>query len=300
MVSELREFVYLDTMGVNSLLASQYVALPETVREVSEDIEGDDEKKGLNFNLGYGPAKFGGDYQSGESEQERRLSETEQRINHQYQFSILHRVLENDDSIIELSQESEEENPISADKGDVIKISGNCVTDPFYRLLSAVTFLRRVFEADEIAEQMAESLENPESATFDLLDQWLDVLHGERIGLTLESEEFGRPVVMSIDTDDLWVNLQREFLGSRDYTVVARIERVMTGSEKWDFVDLLQIMDSVFSDESVEEFRGAFTEVANEIKNIGEDKAEFSPEVVESEYVVEEPAFVVSPIAIYW
>lgn len=303
MTNELREFVYLDTMGVNSLLASQYVALPETVREVSEDIEGDEKEKGIGLTLGYGPAKLSGDYKSGENEQERRLSETEQRINHQYRFSILHRVLENNDSIVELTEKSEEEDSIKANKGDVVKTSGNCVTDPFYRLLSATSLIQRVFESEEVVEQIeAEASEAPESENFDILDQWLEVLHGERIGLKLESEEFGRPIVMFVDIDDLWVNPQREFLGSRDYTVVARLERVMTGSEKWDFIDLLQIMDSVFSEESVEEFRDAITEAASEIQSIGEDseRAGFSSKVVESEYVVEEPALVVSPIAIYW
>ena len=85
---ELREFVYLDPMSVNSLLASQYVALPEAIRQVSEDIGGEDSQKGLNLTLGYGPAKVGGSYSSGESERERRLSKTERQINDQYRFSI--------------------------------------------------------------------------------------------------------------------------------------------------------------------------------------------------------------------
>jgi hypothetical protein len=65
-MNELREFVSLDTMSVNSLLASQYVALPEAVRQVSEDIGGEDSQKGLNLTLGHGPAKVGGSYSSGE------------------------------------------------------------------------------------------------------------------------------------------------------------------------------------------------------------------------------------------
>ena len=38
MTNELREFVYLDSMSVNSLLASQYMAIPEAIRDVSENI----------------------------------------------------------------------------------------------------------------------------------------------------------------------------------------------------------------------------------------------------------------------
>jgi hypothetical protein len=40
----------------------------------------------------------------------------------------------------------------------VIKISGDCTTDPFYRLLSVVSLMLRIFEAEEVAEEMEENL----------------------------------------------------------------------------------------------------------------------------------------------
>ena len=106
---------HLDSASVNSLLASQYVALPEAVRQVSEDIGGEDSQKGPNLTLGYGPAKVGGSYSSGESEQERRLSETERQINDQYRFSILYKVLDDSGSIKDLDTRAEEDEPLSVE-----------------------------------------------------------------------------------------------------------------------------------------------------------------------------------------
>jgi hypothetical protein len=107
---------------------------------------------------------------------------------------------------------------------------------------------------------------------------------------------------MAVNIENLWVNPQREFLSSHDYTVVGRVDRVMAGSEKWDFIDILQIIDLVFSDESVDAFRDIFAEVAEYIGEIGEDdnEAEFAADISSDDYVVEEPAIVIDLVAIYW
>ena len=239
----------------------------------------------------------------GKSEQERRLSETERQINDQYRFSILYKVLDDSGSIKDLDTRAEEDEPLSVEQGNVIKISGDCTTDPFYRLLSAVSLMLRIFEAEEVAEEMEENpSETFESKGMSIFDQWKGILHGENIGLKLDSDDFGRPVVMAVNIENLWVNPQREFLSSHDYTVVGRVDRVMAGSEKWDFIDILQIIDSVFSDESVDAFRDSFAEVAENIGEIGEDdnEAEFAADISSDDYVVEEPAIVIDPVAIYW
>jgi hypothetical protein len=300
MANELREFVYLDTMSVNSLLASQYVAIPESVRDVSEDIEGEESSRGINFNLGYGPAQIGADASSGENEQARRLSETERRINEQYRFSILHQVLDNDDQIVDLEVTGDDGTAPSFSAGDIVKVSGKCSTDPIYRVLSAIDLMFRVFDMEGVAEEVeGDPNELIESTGETFFGSMRDVLHGERIGLRLEPDEFSRPVVMSLDMDNMWVSAEREFLGTHDYTVVGRVDKVMPGSDNWDFIDLLQIMDTVFSEEDIDNIRDGLADL---VSNFGEggDEDAFTVDLTEDDFVVTESAVVVSPVAIYW
>jgi len=305
-MSELREFIYLDSMSVNSLLASQYVALPETVRSVSEELEGGNTEAGIGGSLGIaGHASIEANISSGEHEEGRQLSEIERRVNEQYRFSILYNTLVENDQLTDLSDYSAD-NGLSLEQGDTIKINGKFETDPFYRLLSAISLMMRIEQAREVPNQPSEDFEELDGMNIsedqNVFDTWKDILHGEQIGLKIESEEFRYPLVMSLEYDNLWTNPEREFLGSQNYTVVGRVKQVLNGNEKWDFVDLLRIMDSVFAEESVENFREAFRQVSDEIGEIGEEEGEFSFDITidEEDYLVDERAIVIEPIAIYW
>lgn len=305
MTDELREFVYLDSMSVNSLLASQYVAIPETVREVSEEIEGEEGNKGLSASLGFsGVGSVGGQWQSKDSDQDRHMAETEQRINDQYRFSMLHKSLNESGQFTDLSTtESTEESSLELSQGQVIKIEGVFETDPFYRLLSAVSLMMRLFRAEELPQDDGDFEDVDEMLTEDgqtVFELWKEILHGEEIGLKIKSDQFRYPIIMSIGTENLWVNPEREFLGAKNYTVVGRVTQTISGEETWDFIDLLRICGSVFSDESVDSFRDALTDVGDEIADIDEDGFQFDVEISRDDYVVEEPAIIVDPIAIYW
>lgn len=305
MADELREFVYLDSMSVNSLLASQYVAIPETIRDVSEEIEGDDGKKGINASLGFqGVGSIGGQWKSGESEQNRRMAETERRINDQYRFSMLYKALESSDQLEDLStKEATAESSINLSQGQVIKAEGIFETDPFYRLLSAVSLLMRLLKAEDLPQEDGEFDETEELVTEEgiaVFDLWKEILHGEQIGLRVEPENFRYPIIMSIGVENLWVNPEREFLGAKQYTVVARLSQTISGEETWDFIDLLRIAGSVFSEESVDSLRDALTEIGDNLAKVDEDGFQFDVEISRDDYVVDEPAIVVDPVAIYW
>lgn len=299
MSSELREFVYLDSMSVNSLLASQYMAVPETVRDISEDLDRDEDNKGVSGGVTIpGIGNIGGKWGSGNVEEIRQSVETERRVNDQYRFSILHQALASQDQLIDLNETDE----VSLSQGEAIKISGSCETDPFYRLLSAISLMSRMFDNEAVSEESEGEIEEMLGEDGELIfDQWRDLLHGERIGLKMVSDEFRYPIVMAIESENLWVNSQREFLGTHDYTVVGRVDQVLNGQEKWDFIDLLKIVKSVFSEDTVDTLRDALLEVGENISEIGsDDEMAFNVDIEEGDYVVDEPAIVISPIAIYW
>lgn len=304
MTDELREFVYLNSMAVNSLLASQQVAIPETVRDVSESVyETTSEGSiGGGFDV-WGVGNISGELSMGDSDQTSQLAETQNRINDQYRFSILHSSLEQETKLVDLNQEqADDDESFSYGQGDVIKAEGECVTDPFYRVLSSILSLMRISKIEQIEEGHSEDFEEMTDSEGNwIFETWREILHGERIGLRIDSEDFRYPVVMSIDTADLWVNPERSFIHGRKYTVVGRVSRVLAGNSKWDFVDLLQIMGQTFSDESLDQFRDVFAEVGESLAQASNDgDYSFNVNIGRDDYVVEAPAIVVEPVAIYW
>lgn len=90
MQPELRQFVYLDSGAVNSLLAPMFMTVPETVREGVEESEQEgtqsEGKEGINLG---DLLNVGGSHGRSASETERELSEVSRRVNDQYRFSIL-------------------------------------------------------------------------------------------------------------------------------------------------------------------------------------------------------------------
>lgn len=308
MENELREFVYLDEMSVNSLLASQYIAVPEAVKDATEDIEMDGSGLSLGGSVsvpGIGSLEGGGETSS--SDESRNLREIERKVNGQYRFSLLHDVLEKEDLLKKLSR-SNGNSGLNLNAGQPIKIQGRCDPDPFFNLLNSITILLRMFEASAVEQNMNADWDLTEQkdeimvdGTDSVFDIWKRVLHGERIGLRIDSDNFDYPVVMSIDLNSLWTDPKREFFSTKNYTVVGRVDEVISKSN-WDYIDLLQIMGQVFSEDSVDEFRGNLMDLAEDLKNQEnqEDSFDFDVEIDRSDYVVEGPAIIVDPIAIYW
>jgi len=301
MSDELREFVYLDSMSVNSLLASQQMAVPRTVREVSEDVEGEDTQGSIGGSLGFsGVGSISAQLKGGETEQSRRLAETERRINDQYRFSILYRTLTESDQLIDIDEmRADDETSVSLNRGDVIKATGECVTDPFYRLLGSISSFMRISEVEKIEEDTIENVNDLTDTEGNwVFDIYKDILHGERIGLRIDPVEYSYPVLMSVNTEDLWITPEREFMGGRHFTVVGRVSQMLTGQSKWDFVDLLQIMDNTFTSESIDRFREVFAEIGDSLDS--DEEIQLNSNISREDYVVEEPAVQIKPVAIYW
>lgn len=303
MTDELREFVYLNSMTVNSLLASQQVAVPETVRDVSEEVYETTDEGSIGGSVDvWGVGNISGELARGDSDQTSQLAETQKRINDQYRFSILYSALKDEDKLVDLNQEqADDDESFSYGQGDVIKAEGECVTDPFYRVLSSILSLMRISKIEQIEEGHTDDFdEMTDSEGNWIFETWREILHGERIGLRIDSDDFRYPVVMSVDTSDLWVNPERSFTHGRRYTVVGRVSRVLTRNSRWDFVDLLQIMGQTFSDESLDQFRDVFAEVGESLGDSNNDEYSLDVNVSRDDYVVEGPAIVVEPVAIYW
>lgn len=176
------------------------------------------------------------------------------------------------------------------------------MTDPFFRNLSSMSSLMRIGQLEQIADQEINEMEELSiSNNKSVFDVMMNVLHGEQIGLKIDTEGYHHPVLMSINTDDLWIDPEREFGGEREYTVVGRVIQVLSSRGKWDFLDLLQIMDDAFTEDSIDVFRDELMEFARAWAEEDEDEEyDLEFEINRDDYVVEGPATVVDPIAIYW
>lgn len=301
---ELREFVYLDSLSVNSLLASQQLAIPETVRNVSEDIRENLDNSGWGFGLGYeGIANVSYDSESGQVEESHQLAETQRRVNDQFLFSILHRSLENEDMLVDID-EYDSDDDLTLNSGDVVKVTGSCQTDPLYRTFNTMSTLMRIENLEEVESEAGVGYNMGQSSPPDQLFETLtDILHGDSLSLKLDSENYHRPFVMPLDVGNLWTNRpEREFIDTHDYTVVGRVSQVIPNTASWDFVEILRIMDSVFSDESVDTIRNLCVEVISEMREASTEGEGFDLDVEaeREDFVIEESAVVLDPIAVYW
>jgi len=305
---ELRQFIYLDDQAVQTLLASYNIAAPESVKESRESIS--EESGGLDFSAGVNlpsiaDLKMGAN--SSDSETVKELFEAEKRINDQYLFSILHEALESSEEIIDITGSDED---VSFSNGDMVKIRGKARTDPIYRLLSVFSIITDLDAVDNSGRKSDE------------MEEFRELIYGDQIGLGLEVEGSMSSFGMSLERNNLWVDENREFLGSREYVAVGRVRETFGRNQKWDYADIMRLTGTVTSDDTMDnirEFASQFAESLSdftqeyeqpdledvdldEIPNEEYDSEEsiFELELGDNELALEGPGHVIYPVAIYW
>lgn len=320
---ELREFVYLDSLTVQSLLASLQIATLERIREVSERTEEDIQNLGLHGNLGIeGIGNIGGGVDLSESETGRELLETKKRIGDQYIFDQLYSELDKRDQINELPeywQNRPEDYNLDSESLDIVKFEGTAQTDPLYRMMNIISLLFRGFSLLR-AEGRGNGDEMPDIDQ-QKIEEVRQAVYGNQIGLKFDiNDDF--KYVMSLDEENLWVeNPRREFTSSRDYTVLGRVVDRVPDDEQWDYIDIFRATGTVLETESMDSIRGSiysFVDVLDgferEIpipsfgtvdfeavsKEEGLDEEKIRINIKDKEMSVDGPAIIVDPIAIYW
>lgn len=301
MGDNLREFVYLDATSVNSLLASRFMAVPETVRDVAEESEEqtDESEASAGINL-HSLLNLGGSRKSGSTEGSRELSEVGKRINDQYRFSILVKTLEQSDET-EIYDISEDGSGSDLEPGDLVRVTGKCRTDPLYPLLTALHYFASAMSGIPQGNSFWSSLLQNQSEQGQI-EQVNELLYGGWIGLKMEHGEIGRNFGMAIHEGETWVDPHREFRGSNEYTILGRVQSQLSGGEIWDLIEILRVLDSASSDAEMDERRlELMGKLLDELEDHNTGSEEFRlPEMDPDEFVLEGEATIVSPIAIYW
>lgn len=301
---ELREFIYLDSMSVNSLLASLGEPIPEQQRHVTETEDQGGAEAGVEAGISVpGVGKIGGNFNLSETQSGREMLETGKRINDQFTFHSLHEKLEEEHEIVDLPGSREDlDGP-----GDVVKIKGTVRSDPLFRLMNTVSLFSRL--GDDVQQEDIEPILR---------------LYGTQIPLKIEPTDedgFGFSYGMAIEESNLWVDSRREFLGTKNYTVFGRVTDVLSSDELWETIDLLRIARTVLSEESVDEIRSMLSDLMTAMGSIeqdvempdtegitaedleGEDldteESTLALDVEDYDFSIEGRAIIIDPIAIY-
>lgn len=274
-VKGLREFVYLDSMSVNSLLASHYMSVPQKVIEAVEDHEENQAQKGVEASLNLpNLLQLGGNTESSYSEKEVGRRRITNRINDQYRFTVLLKTLEEEGKIHDLTDEngkdrdqtqtnSHENKEVQNEdykEWDIFKeeklVDAKIVTssekDEENIKLSPgdVVKIKGKCRTDPLfrAFGLVSLLEPDDSGMrFKLpnemqMDEQRKRLYNGMVGLKIETEKGKGPFGMVVKEEKLWIDGRREFLRPREYTILGRVEGDIPSDAKWDLVDYFRVL----------------------------------------------------------
>ena len=301
MGENLREFVYLDATSVNSLLASRFMAVPETVRNVAEESEEqtNESEASAGINL-HSLLNLGGSRKSGTKEVSQERSEVGKQINDQYRFSILVKTLEQSDET-DVYDIPDDGSGAVLEPGDLVRVTGKCTTDPLYPLLTALHYFASATSGIPQGDSFWSSLLQNQSGQGQV-EQVYELLFGGWLGLKMEHDEVSRNFGMAIHESETWIDSQREFRGSNEYTIFGRVQSQLSEREIWDLIEILRVLDSASSEEEMEERRlELIARLLDELEEQNAGDEEFRlPDMDPEEFVIEGEATILSPIAIYW
>ncbi|ADQ66671.1 hypothetical protein GL213_05415 [Halogeometricum borinquense] len=302
MTTEVRQFIYLDSQAVNSLLASMFMAVPQKVRDVAEetDVEGSQQSGKAGLNLG-SLLNLGVEGTSSSENTERNLSQTDKHVNDQYRFSLLTRALdENDGQTIHKISEEDDFNSIT--DGEIVQITGTCKTDPLYPLLGALEYITKATsEAPPGNGLLAQIMQS--QSDFGQAQQAYQLLYGGWVGLKVSPDFTDYSCGVVLDERQTWVNSYRGFRGENEYTILGRVQEQLDEKEIWDLVEALRVVNSATSDDEASSNRAEL--VAKVMDSIEEQQEEQDnqfklPDLNPGDFIIEGPGMVIDPIAIYW
>ncbi|MCF2206864.1 hypothetical protein KI372_01705 [Halobacterium salinarum] len=310
--NQLREFVYLNSLSVQSLLASLNIAITEETREVSQEIEQMSLQTGMKAGSGTtGAGSLSVNASLLNTETGNEILETTKRINDQYRFNQLKNELDRHEKVSSLPEDwenSASDYNYDLDGIGVVEVEGTAKTDPLYRMINVASLFSRINSFDINSETITEVREG---------------MYGEQLGLEISNND-EVSYVMSLQNKNLWTDdPRREFSGSRRYTVLGRVVGVIGEEDEWDYIDLLRVSNTVLDKESMASIRGTIDDFVDLIDSFETDvplpnlegidvedlQAGREPPTSEStlqlnvkdkRISVEGPAIVIEPIAIYW
>lgn len=306
MPDQLREFVYLDDISVNSHLASLGVGRPEEIVDVSEESR---ERTGSGDIRVVSGSQTTGSVDS---------TETQMSATAPYRFQQLIETLD-----AENIDFSDNPTPAEVSRRDVVRITGVFNPMSLYKTEIAVKALLNLIDEDTVrsateaglADDEEEEIELPDegdipgsrdtddetsdeeaiAAMFrvgELFEQLAEELIGDSVPLRVDYDDEGeeQSVVTMLDREKFDVPHRDAFFEAKEYVLFGRVEERIPRNDEWDPVRASNIVGRYFEDQESEGWRDDWEEGADGLGISLED----------DDLIIEGRSLVIHPIAVYW
>jgi hypothetical protein len=132
------------------------------------------------------------------------------------------------------------------------------------------------------------------------VDQFYQLLYHGWIGLEVDAPVDQWSVATTVDTQNMWVDPDREFRSKNVYTILGRVREVNDEKSIWDLIEALRMIDSVSSDSESSDARAKL--VAKVLESMeDQNQSEFELRDIEpDDFILEGKSIVIDPIAIHW
>jgi hypothetical protein len=293
MPDNLREFIYLNDISVNSHLSSLGVGKPQ---EIVQESASESEKSG------------GGRFKIAEADIAQASSEsqaTTMSATAPYRFERLRSELVEEDIPIHENPDSR-----SVSRGDVVRISGTFRTMSLYRIEIALRAFLDII-GEETYEEVSNLNETELDAEVENMGQIVraansfanlaEKLIGEHAPLRIEYETIpdeGSEVdareesaATLLTRKHLRVDGQDAFFDEKEYVIFARVDERVSSGETWDPVIANNVMSKYFGSES---------DIPDQRQQWKSTAREAGISMKDEDTLIDKRALVLHPIAVYW
>jgi hypothetical protein len=254
-MGELRDFVYIDDISLNSNLSSLGRGVPS---EVVRSSEGETEKSGEA-----GAKVWGIGAKGRYSGFDRNAVETTLQITAPYRFQDL--IDELDENDIDVYENPD---PRSVARGDVVRIDGSAKPMSLFKFEVTVRTIRELLNSQTIEslEELDEDDmdEDVNSDEIETIQNLIEQFTGDKIPIRMEGEDWTYGT--ALNRDDMRLPPSVAFLEEPEYTIFGRVEQRILDNNTWDPILATNIIDKYLPEDSAgEEMREGLEETAEEM-----------------------------------
>jgi len=281
-MSELREFVYINDVSVNSHLSSLGRGVPqEIIQTEGEEFEKGGEAGAKVFDIGGKGSVLSLD----SSGMEKTLSITEP-----YRFEDFLNALEDEE--IEIHENPD---PRSLARGDVVRIEGEVVPMSLFKFETALNAMKKLFNMevkesmDQLDEETPEELNELAISQLDAFRGLLEKFTGDTIPMRIETDDwyYGVP----LDRDKMRVPPANTFVEKREFTLIGRVDERLISDDTWDPIMATNVMDQYFPGEDGPQEMREQLEAASEEVNM---------DIGEQDWQLSGHSAIIHPLAMFW
>lgn len=256
-MGELRDFIYIDDISMNSHLSSLGRGIPS---EIVHSSEGETEKSGEA-----GASVWGIGAKGRYSGFDRNAVETTLQISAPYRFQDLIESIEGDE--IEVYENPD---PRSLSRGDVVRIDGNAKPMSLFKFEVAIKTIRALLNThtqeslEALDDSQVDDVGDVELDEIKRFQQLIEQFTGDRLPLRMVTDDWNYGVDLA--RTNMRISPARAFLDEQQYVLFGRVEQRILSEDSWDPILATNIINRYMPGEDApEEMRDSLEEVARQL-----------------------------------